>query len=80
MSPKDSINSLLRANPSALDKLLGQFDIYAKTIAYCLIFYATFFTVITHVFLLNEAIVNVPAYSLPASAFIEYETSGFYCT
>ena len=45
-----------------------------------LFFYATFFKVITHVFLLNEAIANVPVYSLPSSAILEYQISEFYCT
>ena len=57
---------------SALDKLLGQLGIYAtwlSSIAYLqkqlrifIYFYATFLAVITNVFLLNEAIANVPLY------------------
>ena len=40
-----------------------------------------FFSVITHLFLLNEAIGNAPAYLLtPIVAFLEYQTSGFYYT
>ena len=55
---------------SVLDKLLGQFGIYAtwlSSIAYLqkqlrILFYTFIFSVITHVYLLNEAIVNVPIY------------------
>ena len=57
---------------SALEKLVGQLGIYAtwlSSIAYLQkqlsIFYATFFTVVTHVFLLNEATVNVPVILTP---------------
>ena len=61
---------LILVEYSALDKLLGQLGIYAtwlSSIAYLqkqlrifLFFSATFFSVITYVFLLNKAIVNVP--------------------
>ena len=57
---------------SALDKILDQLGIYANwlsSIAYLqkqlrisTFFTPRFFSVITHVFLLNEAIRNVPAY------------------
>ena len=57
---------------SALDKLLGQLGIYAtwlssianlqKQLRISKKIYTTFVSVITHVFLLKEAIGNVPAY------------------
>ena len=59
---------------SALDKLLDQLGIYAtwlssigylqKQLRIFYFFYATFFSVITHLFILNETIGNVPAYLL----------------
>ena len=58
---------------SSLDKLLGQLDIYAtwlSSIAYLqsiCIFLSHFFLQ----FLLNEAIMNVPEYSLPSSVFLK---------
>ena len=67
----------------ALDKLLGQLGIYAtwlSLIAYlqkqlCIfyIFYAEFLVVITYVFLLNEAIMNL----LSLSAFLSIKLEDF---
>ena len=81
---------ILPSFTSALDKLLGQLGIYAtwlSSIAYlhkqlCILiyFYATFLAVITHVFLLNEAIANVPTYWLSLSAFLSIKLADFYCT
>ena len=76
---------------SALDKLLGQLGIYAtclSSIAYLqkqlrIFFkkkYATFLAVITYVFLLNEAIANVPTYLLSSSDFLSIKLADFYCT
>ena len=72
---------------SALDKLLGQLGIYAtwlSSIAYLqkqlrifIYFYATFLAVITHVFLLNEVIANVPTYLLSMSAFLSIKLADF---
>ena len=42
--------------------------------------YATFLAVITYVFLLNEAIANVPTYLLSSSAFLSIKLADFYCT
>ena len=73
---------------SALDKLMGLLGIYAtwlSSIAYlqnnCVffyIFYATFLAVITYVFLLNEAIANVPTYLLSLSAFLRIKLADFF--
>ena len=71
---------------SALDKLLGKLGIYAtwlSSIAYLqkqLRIYATFLAVITYVFVLNEAIANVPTYLLSSSAFLSIKLANFYCT
>ena len=71
---------------SALDKLLGQLGIYAtwlSSIEYLqkqLRIYAMFLAVITYVFLLNEAIVNVPTYLLSSSDFLSIKLADFYCT
>ena len=72
---------------SALDKLLGQLGIYAtwlSSIAYLqkqlrilYIFYATFLAVITYLFLLNEAIANLPTYLLSSSAFLSIKLADF---
>ena len=75
---------------SALDKLLGQLGIYAawlSSIAYLqkqfrifIFFYAMFLAVITYIFVLNEAIANVPTYLLSSSAFLSIKLADFYCT
>ena len=78
---------------SALDKLLGQLGIYAtwlssiaylqKQLRFFFVFflkYATFLAVITYVFLLNEAIANVPTYLLSSSDFLSIKLVDFYCT
>ena len=74
---------------SALDKLLGQLGIYAtclSSIAYLqkqlriFLKYAMFLAVITYVFLLNEAIANVPTYLLSSSDFLSIKLADFYCT
>ena len=44
------------------------------------ILYATFLAVITYVFLLNEAIANVPTYLLSSSALLSIKLADFYCT
>ena len=72
---------------SALDKLLGQLGIHAtwlssfaylqKQLRIFYIFYATFLAVITYVFLLNEAIANVPTYLLSSSAFLSIKLADF---
>ena len=79
-----------KQNLSTLDKLLGQLGIYAtwlSSIAYLqkqlrifIYFYATFLAVIAHVFLLNEAIENVPTYLLSLSAFLSIKLADFYRT
>ena len=84
------IHQQWRKKLSALDKLLGQLGIYAAwlfSIAYLqkqlhifIYFYATFLAVITYVFLLNEAIMNVPTYLLSSSAFLSIKLADFYCT
>ena len=75
---------------SALDKLLGQLGIYAtwlSSVAYLqkqlrisYIFYATFLAVITYIFLMNEAIANVPTYLLSSPVFPSVKLADFYCT
>ena len=75
---------------SALDKLLGQLGIYPTKLSSIVtlrnqlgiffMFYATFLAVITYVFLLNEAIVNVPTYLLSSSAFLSIKLVDFYCS
>ena len=85
--PRDQLSdSLLLELHSALDKLLGQLGIYAtwlSSIAYLQkqlhIFYATFLAVITYVFLLNEAIANMPTYLLLSPAFLRIKLADFYC-
>ena len=73
---------------SALDKLFGQLGIYAtwlssiahlqKQLRIFLYFvYATFLAVITYVFVLNEAIANVPTYLLSSSAFLSIKLADF---
>ena len=86
----DSLNSVEWYVFSALDKLCGQLGIYAtwlSSIAYLqkqlrifYIFYATFLAVITYVFLLNEAIMNVPTYILSLSALLSIKLEDFCCT
>ena len=78
---------LRKVDESALDRLLGQLGMYAtwlSSIAYLqkqlrifYIFYATFLAVITYVFLLNEAIANVPTYLLSSSAFLSIKHADF---
>ena len=77
---------------SALDKLLGQLGIYVtwlSSIAYLQKQlrilkkkkkYTTFLAVITYVFLLNEAITNVPTYLLSSSDFLNIKLADFYST
>ena len=76
---------------SALDKLLGQLGIYAtwlSSIAYLqkqlrifIFFYATFFFCdYTFSYCLKSSGMCLHIYSLPSSAFLKYQTSGFYCT
>ena len=84
------LGSCAHAGYSALDKLLGQLGIYAtwlSSIAYLqkqlhtfIFFYGTFLAVITYVFLLTEAIANVPTYLLSSSAFLSIKLADFYCT
>ena len=82
------IDTCINTSNSALDKLLGQLGIHAtwlSLIAYLqkqlrifYIFSATFLAVITYVFLLNEAIANVPTYVLSSSAFLSIKQADFY--
>ena len=77
---------------STLDKLWGKLGIYAawlSSIAYLQkqlrIFFLKkklrhVFSVIAYVFLLNEAIANVPTYLLSSSAFLSIKLADFYCT
>ena len=77
---------------SALDKLLGQLDIYAtwlSSIAYLqkqlriFIFFFTprfFFCDYTFSYCMKPSGMCLHIYSLPSSAFLKYQTSGFYCT
>ena len=77
-------------NTSALDKLLGQLGVYAtwsssivylqKQLRIFYIFCTSFLAVITYVFLLNEAIANVPTYLLSSSAFLSIKPADFYST
>ena len=76
---------------SALDKLLDQMGIYAtwlSSIAYLqkqlcifIFFNATFnFCDYTFSYCLKPSGMCLHIYSLPLSAFLKYQTSGFYCT
>ena len=77
---------------SALDKLLGQLGIYAtwlSSIAYLqkqlriLIFFLRhifFFCDYTFSYCMNPSGMCLHIYSLPLSAFLKYQTRGFYCT
>ena len=59
---------------SSLDKLLGQLGIYATWLSSIAYLQKDLHIFLCHVFLqflLNEAIMNVPAYSLPSSAFLK---------
>ena len=66
---------------------MGELGIYAtwlssisylqKQLRILYIFYATFLAVITYVFLLNEAIGNVPTYLLSSSAFLSIKLADF---
>ena len=73
---------------SALDKLLGQLGIYATwlpSIAYLqnqlrifIFFYATFFFFdYTFSYCMKPSEMCLHIYSLPSSAFLKYQTSGF---
>ena len=77
---------------SALDKLLGQLGIYAtwlSSIAYLqkqlrifiYFFFATFFFCdYTFSYCMKPSGMGLHIYSLPSSAFLEYQTSVFNCT
>ena len=76
---------------SALDKLFGQLGIYAtwlSSIAYlrkqCLFSYfftpRFFFCDYTFSYCMKPSGMRLHIYSLPSSAFLKYQTSGFYCT
>ena len=72
---------------SALDKLLGHMGIYAtwlSSIAYLQIFiFFTphfFFCNYTFSYCMKPSEMCLHIYSLPSSAFLKYQTSGFYCT
>ena len=77
--------------PSALDKLLGQLGIYAtwlSSLAYLqkqlriFIFFTPrfFFCDFTFSYCMKQSGMCLHIYSLPLSAFLKYQTRGFYCT
>ena len=77
---------------SALDKLLGQLGTYAiwlSSIAYLqkqlhifIFFYATFFFFCDYTFsyCVKPSGMCLNIYSVPSSAFLKYQTRGFYCS
>ena len=78
---------------SALDKLLGQLGIYAtwlSSIAYLQKQLRIFIFFLRHIFFfffdytfsycMKPSGMCLHVYSLPSSAFLKYQTSGFYCT
>ena len=76
---------------SNLDKLLGQLGIYAtwlSSMAYLqkqlriFIFFTPrfFFCDFTFSYCMKQSGMCLHIYSLPLSAFLEYQTRGFYCT
>ena len=76
---------------SAQDKLLGQLGTYAtwlSSIAYLqkqlrifIFFYATFFFCdYTFSYCMKPSGMCLHIYSLPSSAFLKYQTRGFYCS
>ena len=89
-SPKITGKLLLGCN-SALDKLLGQLGIYAtwlssiaslqKQLRFFIFFYATFFFCdYKFSYCMKPSGMCLHIYSLPLSAFLKHQTSGFYCT
>ena len=94
--PMDHKNSQILSHSvtawiSTLDKLLGQLGIYAtwlSSIAYLqkqlriFIFFMSrfFFCDYTFSYYMNPSRMCLHIYSLPSSAFLKYQTSGFYCT
>ena len=80
-----------QAFSSALDKILGQLGTYAtwlSSIAYLqkqlrifIFFYTTFFFCdYTIPYCMKPSGICLHIYSLPSSAFLKYQTRGFYCS
>ena len=91
ISVKKPLRMCIFTSFSALDKLLGQLGIYTtwlSSIAYLqkqlhiFIFFTPgfFFCDCTFSYCMKPSGMCLHIYSLPASAFLKYQTSSFYCT